>query len=160
MSGADDVARKELLREAASVDAEIGTASKEAGGPEEGAPKEKPPLSTQQNIAAILGAVVSIIGPLLPTVKQVYNEANIKAIAQETAPLIEKYGWQNAVGFGRWEPEFRALSIVLAISGPTIQAARIDIERLKAMAKGAKPPEESADKTPEGGAPPAAGLKE
>ncbi len=146
-------ARKEILGEAGAVDIEVGTASTDPGAPgaaraEEGARKT---LTTEQNIAAVLNVLMTIIGPILPTVKEVYNANNIKAIAENTAPLIDKYGWQALIAFGRWEPELKAASVLIPVAFATVQAAKIDIERLKKMGQAMNKADDAQTKAKEGG---------
>lgn len=146
-------ARREILGEASAVDTEVGTASADpkgpgAAGPEEGARKT---LTTEQNIAAVLNVLMTIIGPILPTVKEVYNANNIKAIAENTAPLIDKYGWQALIAFGRWEPELKAASVLIPVAVATVQAAKMDIDRLRKMGQAMSKSDEAKDKPSEEG---------
>lgn len=130
---ADNAHAARLLAEASKVDQEFGTASK--GSPIEpgAAPGDAPPapLTTEQELRALLFIVTKMLSPMLPSLGVIYTKANIAEIAAATAPVIDKYGLEKYIKLAAWEKEIMCASVLLPLAVATFQGVKHDIASLK-----------------------------
>ncbi len=142
MSAAPDSADlRALAAEAAEVDRELGAGpGPEASGGKTGEGAAAAPAPDQAAaVAQALELAVAVLAPMFPSLRQVYTPETIKSVAEVTAALARKHGWD--LSMTRWQEEIAFVAVVLPVGVQTYQAVLHDLE-----ARRARPPEGGADK--------------
>jgi len=66
--------------------------------------------------AAMFGAAVALLSPMLPYLPGIYTQERVEQLAGAYMPVAEKYGWSA----GGWLEKFGAEIALVAVAGPLI----------------------------------------
>ena len=150
MSAAPDSADlRALAAEAAAVDHELGEAAGAEAGKPQGAEGAAPPQAAPDKAVAVAQALelaVAVLAPMFPSLRKVYTPETIKSVAEVTAALARKHGWD--LSMTRWQEEIAFVAVVLPVGVQTYQAVLHDLEVRKRPpaereADGQEPPPEN-----------------
>lgn len=142
--GQDDAAAEEAahLQRLAQSAAEAEPAP---GGPDlvdVGAEPSAPAVNLEAEIAALAKVAVAMLGPMFPSLREVYTPETIEAAASVTAPLCRKHGWlPNGIG-GKYAEEIAAAAVLAPLAYATYRGITHDLaeaKRKKAGEGGAEP---------------------
>jgi len=121
-----------LEREAAEADQALGVeADREAPAQEErpageGGQVPAPAPDQVQAVAQALELAVAVLGPMFPSLREVYTPETIRSVAEVTGALARKHGWD--LSLGRWQEEIAFLAVVVPVGARTYQAVLRDLE--------------------------------
>lgn len=140
-----------LAVEAAAVDADVAPVSPsvDAGVAQASEPGAVPAVSEVQALTAALHIARGILSPAFskfPSLKAIYTDETLSAIAEATAPVLEKYGCSVSGLLERWAVELACASTVGAIGYASYIAIQDDIAAQKKSAlPGENPPAEKIE---------------
>jgi hypothetical protein len=100
------------------------------GAPAPGEPETAPePIrpDLQTEIAGLLKVAVATLGPLFPSIKDIYTDQTIGAASGAVAAVCEKRGWLQGGLMGEWAEEITALAVVGPLAFATYQGVKADI---------------------------------
>jgi hypothetical protein len=136
---------QDLARLSAKAEETDNAANPQQPGTEEqgtGAPQlETIELTLDAEMAMLMGMIVNVLKPALPSLEGIYTPPVIQALAGSTAAVCKKHGWlQNGIG-GKYGEELALGMIVVPLGIATYKGVTADIAAQKA-AKPAKPAKE------------------
>lgn len=91
--------------------------------------EEKGP-TLQEEIAGAMGMVVSILGPIFPSLKTIYTPEAMGAASGAIAGVCDKHGWLGGGLMGRYGEEIACLAIVGPLGFATWQGVRADLAEM------------------------------
>ncbi|WP_302172866.1 hypothetical protein [uncultured Hydrogenophaga sp.] len=126
-AGQDDTAAEE----AAHLQRLQQTAAEEepTGGPHlvDTAAEPTPTVNLEAELAALTKVAVAMLGPMFPSLREVYTPENIEAAASVAAPLCRKHGWlQNGIG-GKYAEEIAAAAVLAPLAYATVKGVQKDM---------------------------------
>lgn len=130
----------QLKNEAAAVDAEYIPAG-EASAEEQATAA----LDYRAEAKGLIDFALALFVPLFPSLGAVYSETARVNLANVSAPLMEKYGWNMGSIFENWGAEINFAMIAVPLAIHTNQAIQADMaERRAAADKKPEPQQGSA----------------
>lgn len=85
----------------------------------------RPDLATE--IAGLAAVAVATLGPLFPSLKEIYTPEVTQAAAQAIAAVCNKHGWLQGGMMGKWGEEIACAAIVGPLAFQTYQGVRADL---------------------------------
>lgn len=161
--GADDAGQDDTAAEEAAHLQRLQQGAAEAddaSGPHLADVGEDPPapaVNLEAEIAALAKVAVAMLGPMFPSLREVYTPETIEAAASVTAPLCRKHGWlPNGIG-GKYAEEIAAAAVLAPLAYATYRGITHDLaeaQRKKAGQGEATPLPDLSAQAPEAPAAP------
>lgn len=109
-----------------------------------------PAVPTLQNeLAGLIGMVVTLAGPILPSLTAIYTPETTNAVAGAVSSLCNKYGWlQDGIANG-YSEEIAAAMVLLPVGIATYQGVTHDLSAMKATKKKPEPETVAAEEVPQ-----------
>ena len=93
---------------------------------------EKPPAADlTKEITGLITVVVSMLGPLFPSLVGIYTPEVIQTAGGAIAAVCEKRGWMTGGMFGEWGEEIACVAIVGPLAFTSYQGIQSDIKARK-----------------------------
>lgn len=93
-------------------------------------PEQQGP-TLQEEIAGLMGMVVAVLSPMLPSLKAIYTEATIGAASGAIGAVCEKHGWLEGGLMGKYGEEIACVAIVGPLAFTTYQGVRVDLAAME-----------------------------
>lgn len=131
-----------LRADAAALDA--GGMPLELASPDAPIPPAEPPKpDPAAELAAVITVCVGILAPFFPSLPGVYAGHVVQAVAQATAPVLEKYGVNMGGLFDRYKEEIQCAIVVVPVALATRAAIEKDLAARKTEDKKPEAPRRS-----------------
>lgn len=90
--------------------------------------QEEPPRpDLAAEIAGLATVAVATLGPMFPSLKDIYTEQVTQAAAQAIAAVCNKHGWLQGGMMGKWGEEIACAAIVGPLALQTFQGIKADM---------------------------------
>lgn len=86
-------------------------------------------------IAGIITVTVQTLGPMFPSLKEVYTKETTEAAAGAVAAVCNKHGWLSGGMFGEYGEEIACLAVCGPLALATYQGISADLAKHKAKAE-------------------------
>lgn len=88
-----------------------------------------------QEITGIITVAVQTLGPMFPSLREVYTKETTEAAAGAIAAVCNKHGWLQGGMFGEWGEEIACVAVCGPLALATYQGVRGDLAKHKAKAE-------------------------
>ncbi|GGI16911.1 hypothetical protein [Oxalicibacterium faecigallinarum] len=113
----------EQAAELAALTAMAGEGQPQPGATTPEQEQQAPGVSLSQEIAGALAMMVGVVGPMFPSVKEIYTKEVCQAVGEAVEPVCIKHGWlADGIG-GKYGEELMALMVV----GPLAYATYVGV---------------------------------
>lgn len=113
-----------------------------------------PAVNLEAELSALVRVAVAVLGPIFPSLREIYTNDTIQTVGAVVAPVCRKRGWlANGVG-GKYAEEMAACAVLAPIAAATYAGITADLAVRKAAQR--KEPETLPDLTAQAVAAPSA----
>lgn len=124
------------------------------GGPHLVDTAEPPAVNLEAELSALLRVGVAVLGPMFPSLREIYTNETIQTVGAVVAPVCRKNGWLSQGVGGKYAEEMAAGAVLLPLAVATYAGVSADLEARKAAQR--KDPEPLPDLTANSAPAPAA----
>ena len=121
----------EMVEEQAADLAALQAAADEAPPPP-GTPEPPPPVDLGAEIAGLITVAVATLGPIFPSLGDIYTPAATQSAAGAIAAVCEKHGWAQGGMLGKWGPEIACALVVGPLALATYKGISADLADMQA----------------------------
>lgn len=116
----------EQAADLAALEAAAGGQAQPAGQVATVQPEQQGP-TLQEEIAGLMGMVVAVLSPMLPSLRTIYTPEAINAASGAVGALCEKRGWLGGGLMGKYGEEIACVAVVGPLAYATYQGVRADL---------------------------------